>query len=43
MAGLVLAGPYRGQGVYYDEDFCGQPFFVWELFLKNINGMARDP
>ena len=23
-------GPYRGQVVYYDEDFCGPPFFVRE-------------
>jgi len=30
MTGLVLKGPYRGQVVYYDEDFCGQPFFVRE-------------
>ncbi len=30
MTGLVLAGPYRGQVVYYDEDFCGKPFFVRE-------------
>ena len=30
MTGLMLAGPYRGQVVYYDEDFCGPPFFVRE-------------
>lgn len=30
MTGLMLAGPYRGQVVYYDEDYCGQPFFVRE-------------
>ncbi len=30
MTGLVLKGPYRGQVVYYDEDFCGKPFFVRE-------------
>ena len=30
MTGIMLAGPYRGQVVYYDEDFCGPPFFVRE-------------
>lgn len=30
MTGLVLKGPYRGQVVYYDDDFCGKPFFVRE-------------
>jgi len=30
MTGLVLKGAYRGQVVYYDEDFCGKPFFVRE-------------
>ena len=30
MTGLMLAGPYRGQVVYYDEDFCGPPFFARE-------------
>ena len=30
MTGLMLAGPYRGQVVYYDEDFCGPPFFTRE-------------
>ncbi len=30
MTGLVLAGTCRGQVVYYDEDFCGPPFFVRE-------------
>ena len=30
MTGLIVSGPYRGQVVYYDEDYCGQPFFVRE-------------
>jgi len=30
MTGLVLKGNYKGQVVYYDEDFCGKPFFVRE-------------
>ncbi len=30
MTGIMLEGPYRGQVVYYDEDFCGPPFFVRE-------------
>ena len=30
MTGIMLAGPCRGQVVYYDEDFCGPPFFVRE-------------
>ena len=30
MTGIMLAGPYLGQVVYYDEDFCDPPFFVRE-------------
>ena len=30
MTGIMTAGPYEGQVVYYDEDFCGPPFFVRE-------------
>lgn len=30
MTGLALNGPYQGQVIYYDEDFCGKPFFVRE-------------
>lgn len=43
MTGLMLAGPYRGQVVYYDEDFCGQPFFVREKgFLKWYERWLRE-
>ncbi len=30
MMGIVLRGAHQGQVVYYDEDFCGKPFFVRE-------------
>ena len=43
MTGLMLAGPYRGQVVYYDEDFCGQPFFVREKgFLQWYERWLRE-
>ena len=43
MTGIMLAGPYRGQVVYYDEDFCGQPFFVREKgFLKWYERWLRE-
>ena len=43
MTGIMLAGPYRGQVVYYDEDFCGQPFFVREQgFLKWYERWIRE-
>ena len=43
MTGLMLAGPYRGQVVYYDEDFCGPPFFVREQgFLKWYERWLRE-
>ena len=43
MTGIMLAGPYRGQVVYYDEDFCGQPFFVREQgFLKWYERWLRE-
>jgi len=35
MTGLMLSGPYRGQVVYYDEDYCGKPFFVREKGFLN--------
>ena len=43
MTGIMLAGPYRGQVVYYDEDLCGQPFFVREKgFLKWYERWLRE-
>ena len=43
MTGIVLAGPYRGQVVYYDEDFCGSPFFVREKgFLSWYERWLRE-
>jgi len=43
MTGLVLEGPYRGQVVYYDKDFCGKPFFVREKgFLKWYERWLRE-
>lgn len=43
MTGLMLAGPYRGQVVYYDEDFCGPPFFVREKgFLSWYERWLRE-
>lgn len=43
MTGIMLAGPYRGQMVYYDEDLCGQPFFVREKgFLKWYERWLRE-
>ena len=43
MTGLILAGPYRGQVVYYDEDFCGPPFFVREKgFLSWYERWLRE-
>ena len=43
MTGLMLAGPYRGQVVYYDEDYCGQPFFVREKgFLQWYERWLRE-
>ena len=39
MTGIMLAGPYRGQVVCYDEDFCGQPFLCGKKdFLTGMNG-----
>lgn len=35
MTGLMLTGPYRGQVVYYDNDFCGPPFFVREKGFRS--------
>lgn len=43
MTGLMLAGPYRGQVVYYDEDFCGPPFFAREKgFLEWYERWLRE-
>lgn len=43
MTGLMLAGLYRGQVVYYDEDFCGPPFFVREKgFLSWYERWLRE-
>ncbi len=43
MTGLMLAGPYRGQVVYYDEDYCGPPFFVREKgFLSWYERWLRE-
>ena len=43
MTGLMLAGPYRGQVVYYDEDFCGPPFFTREKgFLEWYERWLRE-
>ncbi len=43
MTGIMLAGSYRGQVVYYDEDYCGQPFFVREKgFLKWYERWLRE-
>lgn len=30
VTGLMVQGPYRGQVVYFDLDYCGRPFFVRE-------------
>ena len=39
MTGIMLAGPYWGQVVCYDEDFCGQPFLCGKKdFLTGMNG-----
>ena len=43
MTGLMLTGPYRGQVVYYDNDFCGPPFFVREKgFLSWYERWLRE-
>ena len=43
MTGLMLTGPYQGQVVYYDEDFCGPPFFVREKgFLSWYERWLRE-
>ena len=43
MTGLMLVGPYRGQVVYYDEDFCGPPFFAREKgFLEWYERWLRE-
>nr|WP_302601053.1 SMI1/KNR4 family protein [uncultured Acetatifactor sp.] len=43
MTGLMLAGPYRGQVVYCDEDYCGPPFFVREKgFLSWYERWLRE-
>lgn len=43
MTGLMLAGPYQGQVVYYDEDYCGPPFFVREKgFLSWYERWLRE-
>lgn len=43
MTGLVLNGPYRGRVVYYDEDLCGQPFFMREAgFLAWYERWLRE-
>ena len=43
MTGLMLSGPYRGQIVYYDEDYCGKPFFVREKgFLSWYERWLRE-